>query len=300
MLRQDILPIIQSQRKREKKAEKRLKFPFTTKVIKAGNFYQLKTYSHSIDPSRPINRTDYDKDPNSERTETSLNRTRNNAMLLIESNLTPYSKLITFTLKEPIYDLDEFNKQWKFFLRRFQRAFGYKFPYLKVIEGQKKRQATYNLPGAPLHAHAIVFLDRFIPVRELAKVWNLGNIDIKKVKSSDVGRYLMKYITKDTEFMALNKKGYHRSHNLKQPISITFPDNMIPLDYDFHKTYTVKHPTFTDMTCQMYEKRIDAPLILVDVLTGEISTVFHKKLEKRLSKMPYNESTDAFLYPDTL
>ena len=287
MQRKDMLKALEHDKKKERKHDAKLRKNYYTKIVKAGRLYQIKTYSHEIDRSPKTSRSDYDKGIEGEKSSASLNRTRNNAMLLIEANLTKYTKFVTFTTREPIYCPDELDKVWKKFRMRFKYRYGYSMPYLKVVEGQKKRMAKYNLPSAPLHVHAVVFIDDYIEAKELAEVWGLGVIDIKQVKSADVGRYLMKYITKDADHLKLNKKGYHSSRKLKQPTAVFLDNESIPLRHDFFKTYDVKHPNIEDMTCAMYEVRMDAPPSMIDQTTGELVNPFKERHEKIYFKGDY-------------
>ena len=274
-----------NQRKKEKRQELREAQPFNTTITIAGNFVQLKSYNYQHDPwLLHKNRTHYDKSPDGIRTERSLNRTRNNAMLLIESNITRFTKFITFTTAEPIYDPEQWHTEWHNFRRRFKRTFGYPLKYIKVIEGQKKRKAKFNLPGEPLHAHLVVFSDKYIPIYELQACWGLGTIHIEKVKSSDVGLYLMKYITKDNDFVALNKKGYYSSAKLKQPQTIKTNDIIAYNPEGFNKTYPVKIPDRDGLYCTLQETR-SSMITLENLRTGETLTTDIRNIPSALKNL---------------
>ena len=108
------------------------------------------------------------------------------------------------------------------------------------------------------HVHAVLFHERFIPVRDLKRAWQNGNVKINAVDDPiNIGLYLVKYITKDT--VALNKKGYISSNGLIQPHVERNPYTL-PIDKslcDFYTTYSRK---YTDrqgkervQTCELFE-----------------------------------------------
>jgi hypothetical protein len=90
-------------------------------------------------------------------------------------------------------------------------------------------------------------MDLFIPFKVLKELWGDADdsVDIKRVKNTEVSRYLMKYITKEEHLSAFNKKGILKSRNLKEPTSIhCLTDNNDLYVYDdlklkFQKTYLI-------------------------------------------------------------
>ncbi len=219
---------------------------YNQKVVISGNLYQVYNYA------KPIykNYTQKHDKPRGEsglKSSKSLYRLRNNVALTIETNLTQYTKFITLTTSKPIYDLEQFQLMFNAFKLRFKRKYKVDLKYIGVVERQMKRMQKYNLPQAPLHYHLIVFMDLFIPFKVLKELWGDADdsVDIKRVKNTEVSRYLMKYITKEEHLCAFNKKGILKSRNLKEPISIhCLTDNNDLYVYDdlklkFQTTYLI-------------------------------------------------------------
>ena len=274
-----------NQPRKEKRQELKEQLPFNTTITIAGDLLILKSYNYQHDPwLLHKNRDQYEKAAFGTKSKSSLQRTRNNAMLLIESNITRFTKFITFTTTEPIYESQMWHKEWHKFRQRFKRTFGYSLKYLKVIEGQKKRKAKFNLPGEPLHAHLVVFSDKYIPQNELQTCWGLGIVHIEKVKSSDVGRYLMKYITKDNDFVSLNKKGYYSSGKLKQPHTIRTNDIIAYNSQGYNKTYSVNVPMCPHMEVQLQEIRTPT-ITIIDEQTGDVKTLPTKDIKSYLKSI---------------
>jgi len=196
---------------------------YKTKIIKAGELIRVYQYNVPIYCDRNTYRVDYTKNP-LDRSSKSLRRTRDSIRNLIEVNKTQYYKLITLTTKKPIEDRLTFNKYLTYFRRQFKKIFGVDSIYLGVYEGQEKRKETYKLDFAPLHVHLVIFIDKFLPFKDLKKCWPYGSVDVKHLTptktnpNGDIARYFMKYITKQT--LEVNKKGYLRTRNLKQPKTV--------------------------------------------------------------------------------
>lgn len=234
---------------------------YKTKLITAGKLIQARAYKKPLYREYASNREDYIQAQEGEKREDSITRTRNNTMLTIESNLTPYSKFITLTTEIPIYEREEIINQLKLFNRRFKRKYKMELPYLAVIEGQYKRQEKYNLPFPPLHIHMILFIDKYIPFKDLKKLWEqVGSVDIKRVKNNELGVYMMKYITK--EVVEFKKKGILKSRNLKTPTVMYLPEYYELENPTFSTTYLFYNKPFEDATiedvneCVMTELRI--------------------------------------------
>lgn len=139
----------------------------------------------------------------------SIYRSRMTAKLLVETNYTPYMKFVTFTYAEAPADRDQVVKDFNKFARRYKRAFGYTLKFLYTMERGTKSTKRW-------HVHAVLFHERFIPVKDLKRVWSHGFVKINAVDDAvNIGLYLVKYITKAA--VELNKKGYIASHGLKQP-----------------------------------------------------------------------------------
>lgn len=234
---------------------------YQTKIIQAGKLIQARAYKKPLYREYASNREDYTQAEEGNKREDSLTRTRNNIMLTIEANLTPFSKFITFTTEIPIYEREKILLELKYLKKRFERKYKVKMNYIAVIEGQYKRQETYNLPFAPLHIHMILFMDKYIPFKELKKLWEqVGSVDIKRVKQGDLGVYMMKYITK--EVVAFKKNGILKSRNLNTPSVMYLPEYYELENPTFSNTYLFYTKSLEDATledineCVMTELRI--------------------------------------------
>lgn len=164
----------------------------------------------------------------------SLQRTRSNIKYLVESNLTPFSKFATFTFAKAPQGRREAIKRFRTFATRYQQTYAEKLNYLYVLEKGSRNSKRW-------HVHAVIFNDRYISLTEMRKLWRYGSARVNKLDhNSNVGLYLMKYITKDTMSLT-NKKGYISSLGLTQPTVMRYPE---PLDIsddicDFIKHYTI-------------------------------------------------------------
>lgn len=134
----------------------------------------------------------------------------------INSNITPYSKFITLTTAETCLDRETFITWFNTFRVQFQRKFGYKLPYVGIMERQKKRGIKEDNLGS-WHIHLAVFIQQKLDLDLLISCWTRGNLNIEKVHSGDIGLYMMKYLSKDNEDIEKNKKVLFKSLNLKEP-----------------------------------------------------------------------------------
>ena len=118
------------------------------------------------------------------------------------------SKFLTITTHENISDVVRMNKEFKQFIQRLKVIDPY-IQYLAVIEFQKR--------GA-IHYHILINM-KYIPQKQLLKVWGLGSVHINAIKKVDnLGAYLVKYMNKDTDDIRLKGfKGYNCSKGLKEP-----------------------------------------------------------------------------------
>ena len=90
-----------------------------------------------------------------------------------------------------------------------------------------------------LHIHAILYLDDYIPQRELQAIWSHGIVDIRKLRDSrDTALYVMKYLTKDIIGSNLNKKAYVNSPNLRKPLIEYTAEPIYLSNPDYSKQYT--------------------------------------------------------------
>lgn len=229
---------------------------YKTKLILSGNHLQIYEYQTDIETMSDHNpiRQNYEKSTEGIRRNDSVYRTRNNIVRLVETNKTPYTKMITLTVADPDTTYSDFDKYLKTFYRQFNRVIGQPLKAIIVIEGQVKRQKRYNLKQAPPHAHIVVFNDLFISPKTLKRLWKHGNHDIHKLKKvRNVGRYIAKYITKQT--LLLNKKGYRTTHNLLRPTTAptvaTIPDS---IDVNYSDTFTLY---YGDIQSDKHDNRVN-------------------------------------------
>lgn len=193
----------------------------------------------------------YEKALEGTKQDNSLHRSRNMAKLLVETNYTPYMKFLTLTYANAAAGREQVVRDFNAFAKRYKRAFGYSLKYLHTMEQGKKSTKRW-------HVHAVLFHERFIPVRDLKRTWGHGTVKINAVDDPiNIGLYLVKYITKDT--VALNKKGFISSNNLIKPDVVRSPD-VLPLEQsqaDFYKTYSRKYIDKQGIervqTCELFE-----------------------------------------------
>lgn len=206
----------------------------------------------------------YEKALEGTKQDNSLHRSRNTAKLLVETNFTPYMKFLTLTYANAAAGREQVVRDFNAFAKRYKRTFGYSLKYLYTMErGSKKgsytddngKKRTYTNRW---HVHAVLFHQRFIPLKDLKRVWNNGGVKINAVDDPiNIGLYLIKYITKD--MVLLNKKGFISSNNLIKPDVVRSPD-VLPLEQsqaDFYKTYSRKYIDKQGIervqTCELFE-----------------------------------------------
>jgi len=150
----------------------------------------------------------------------------------INANLTPYSKFITLTTKDTVLDRSQFLKLFDLFRRAYKTKYGKNLPYLGKIERQKKRGLKEGNEGS-WHIHLCCFFETTIQYQAFQDLWTFGFTNIEKVRSGDVGRYFMKYLTKDDLDIKKNKKVLFKSTGLKEPSTFETMTQLIPGEYDY-------------------------------------------------------------------
>jgi len=184
---------------------------YNLKIIKSGNVVEVYRFSQKISYGYQTrdhtNKRGHDPQTWQGKEEKNLHRARQNIRRCIWSNMSKYSKFVTFTYARNMQDLEQFYYDWKHFNIRMTRT-GYDLEYLYVLEYQKR--------GA-IHAHCIIFNNEYIPIEVIEKCWKQGHVDINRVKDiQNMGAYVCKYLTKDT-LAEYNSKSYHVSKGLKRP-----------------------------------------------------------------------------------
>lgn len=212
---------------------------YNKKIVIAGDKIQVYDYLYPMPKSFKTERTNYQKNGDKKKIY-SLQRTRNNLILTINSNVNYYSKFITLTTKETTLNRTEFLKMFKVFKIYFEREFKEQLKYVGVMERQKKRGLKEDNDGS-IHLHLIVFNSQKLAFKRLKACWPYGSIDIKKVDyNSNLGVYLAKYLTKDN-INDFNKKSLLKSRNLKEPTTIygSLDFNVNDLKETYRKSYLV-------------------------------------------------------------
>lgn len=209
---------------------------YKSKVQVTDNLIKYWTYTKPITYDYESKRQNYEKAKEGIKRDSSLYRARTKLISLIDANANYYSKFITLTTKDPIRTRERLIELFKNFKKHFKRKFGVALSYVGVIEGQKERQKKYDLDFAPLHIHLIVFYSKKLDFKILKSCWSYGSVDIKKVDdNANLSIYIAKYLTK--EGIALNKKGFIRSHNLTSPKQYESTEFIIPNNPTYHNKY---------------------------------------------------------------
>lgn len=239
---------------------------YRCKIITAGGKQQVFNYSKPMFKDFMVDRPKSEKRMEGDKRDDNLHRTRNNLVLLIDSNVTPYSKFMTLTFRHTMLDRKEAYEKFKQFQKDFKKKFGYPFQYVAVIEHQTKRGQKEDNEGS-LHFHCVVFNERKLPFKALKSIWGkYGSVDIKKIDTiQNLGRYMAKYLTKET--MKLNNKGYTSSRNLKKPDVEYLPYNLEVYDSPHYQNtytlYTGNSEETSECTFSEYRKEVYTDPFLV-------------------------------------
>lgn len=169
---------------------------------------------------------------------------RNNVRRLVSQNFTSMDKFVTLTFKECMTDVAQANNEFRNFTRRLKRNYC-DLKYLSVIEFQER--------GA-VHYHMICNLP-YVPVDELRDLWGNGFVFINAIDHVDnVGAYVVKYMTKDTDDKRLQgkmaylcSKGLLRPHELRswEAKSITGEDRVRKRRKELDELIKGKVPVYT-------------------------------------------------------
>ena len=212
---------------------------YRCKVITAGNKQQFFNYTKPQFRDYKTIRASYEKSMDSDKRDDNLQRSRNSMVLLIDANVTKYSKFITLTFANAVLDRNDAFRYLKQFTKDFKHKFGYPLQYVLVAERQLKRGLKEGNEGS-WHFHLVVFNERKLPFKDLKDIWGkYGSIDVKKIDySHKLGVYMAKYLSK--EVMEANKKGYTSSQGLIHPTIEYLPHNYSPESLaDYQSTYSL-------------------------------------------------------------
>lgn len=196
----------------------------------------------------------------SERRQQTVRDARNKVRRLALSNFGHSDKFITLTYKKNMTDIDQADKDFKNFIKRFKYHFGVEeLKYLAVREFQQR--------GA-IHFHLVCNWDKhFTSENEIRKserllgkeIWKQGFVDIKQIDHVDnIGAYISKYMTKSVSISFFkNKKIYLCSKGLQQSIKLTgeeadkyFLENNLDQKKE---TFKNEYPTEYQGNCQFKE-----------------------------------------------
>ena len=203
---------------------------YRSKIVTTPYRQYVRTYSNSLLRNYDETRKSYDKATEGQKLERSLQRTRENLKFTIETNTTQYTKFVTLTCRDQSNEREVLISRYKLFIKRLRYKMAKPIPYTYLMESHKS--------GA-LHIHAILYLDDYIPQRELQATWTHGIVDIRKLRDSrDTALYVMKYLTKDIIGSNLNKKAYINSPGLSKPLIEYSAEPIYLPNPDYSKQYT--------------------------------------------------------------
>ena len=227
---------------------------YYTKSLRTKTRLYTWNYSTPIYFGFPSTRSQQEKQEKSILTakrEDNLTRTRNNAKVLLELNLTPYTKFLTLTYAKAPTSRQQVIKDFNAFIKRFNKEREAKLQYLYVQEQGKSNTKRW-------HVHAVLFHDEYIPARDLARLWNKGHVKVNAIDDyRNIGLYLVKYITKD--IVAINKKGYISSQGLIKPEYERVPTkqavdtSQADYTYTYTRKYVDKQGNEVTQTCTVAE-----------------------------------------------
>lgn len=134
---------------------------------------------------------------------------------IVDCNFDNKTKFLTLTYKENIVDINETNKDFKYFIQRLNyRLYQTKTTALNYIATWEKQKR-----GA-IHYHVIFFDFPYIAKQTLQDIWGHGFIKINRIdvdSRENRGRYISKYFGKDLDLKEHKKKAFFKSQNLKLP-----------------------------------------------------------------------------------
>jgi len=229
------------------------------------HFIRIIEYNVAMRKDYTSARKDYTKQKNGAKSEKSLYRTRNEIKDIIDANVNKYSKFITLTFKEDIKDREIALERFKNFTKRYKYHFKEPLKYIGVMElqnGSERHGKIKKTARNVWHFHIIVFNEKKLNLKEFDRdIWQNGHCNTRKIDNIDnIGRYLMKYITKEQNEIGLHKRNILRSHGLKKPLLL----------YDFKELQN-----FNDQIKREYKI----------VYTGEYYFVVPERLNKKTGEI---------------
>ena len=242
------------------------------------NFIRIIEYDRSMRKDYTPTRKDYIKQKNGAKSEKSLYRTRNEIKNIIDANVNKYSKFITLTFKEDIKDRQIALERFKNFTKRYKYHFQEPLKYIGVMElqnGSERHGKTKDTARNVWHFHIIVFNERKLNLKEFDRdIWQNGHCNTKKIDSTDnIGRYLMKYITKEENEIGLHKKYVLRSQGLKKPLLL----------YDFKELRNVNDQIINDLVNENLENQIKSDF--KNTYTGQYDFIIPERVNKKTGEL---------------
>lgn len=133
-------------------------------------------------------------------------QTRWDIARIVDCNFDNNTKFVTLTFKENIQDINQANKEFKYFIQRLNYyLYKTKIQLLKYIATWEKQKR-----GA-IHYHVIFFDFPYIAKEKLENLWSNGFIKINRIdvdSKENRGRYLSKYFSKDLELKEHKKRHF--------------------------------------------------------------------------------------------
>lgn len=148
------------------------------------------------------------------------NRAKNLMRRIINANHGQYpgcsTKFLTLTFREHITEVEQANHEFKKFIKRLNYKFfdsgNSNLRYLAVPEYTKKGR---------IHFHVVLFNLPFIRWKMIEDTWKNGFIKINRCEDvTNLGAYVSKYITKESNQRLKGKKRYFCSRNLFKPVEL--------------------------------------------------------------------------------
>lgn len=208
----------------------KIRSSYNKKVIIAGDVIEFFDYENPVlvgekrknryTGGRSNSASDDDKKKNRSVT---MQRARSTLRRLITANTGKYfddagrvykPTFLTLTFAENIQNVKNANYEFKKFRQRLEYRFKIKLKYVVVTEFQKR--------GA-VHYHVLFFNLPFVPVGEIADIWENGFVKINVIDNVDnIGAYVCKYMGKDLDDTRLvGEKCYFSSRGLLKPVELT-------------------------------------------------------------------------------
>lgn len=187
-------------------------------IIEVSNYSEgiLQGFTNNVD-GRSIEASEEDKQRH--RIET-LRNAKRMIKRLINANYTKgASRLLTLTYRANMQDIDRAYKDFKNWIVKMTRYYGYNIKYVAIPELQDGSRREDKKGRYAIHFHVILFnIPKKMDLEQMRKLWIHGSVNVKRLKNcDDVGSYLTMYMDLQSEFF-FERKIYLRSKNLLTPV----------------------------------------------------------------------------------